>query len=142
MSRLEAIKNLDTSPSARVEWPIELEEMQATAAPVFHAGDRVMLTTSRQLTLEQVERMRAMLADRFPGVEFGFVTGVDGVAVQREDRLSADAIEKINAGAALAYALYHIGEHLDWLKNAPETVRRANMRAQAAYGIGHHRSRS
>jgi len=48
--------------------------------------------------------------------------------------LAADAIEKVNAGAQLTYALYH--RDADWWKDQPDSVVRAYMRACTAYGVG------
>lgn len=45
-----------------------------------------------------------------------------------------DTLEKINAGAALVYALYHC--QADIVAALPGPVHAALARAQAAYGVG------
>lgn len=53
--------------------------------------------------------------------------------------LTTDAIEKINAGAGLAYALYHAPAHLvAEINGSSYGFQAALMRAQQAYGIGGH----
>lgn len=53
---------------------------------------------------------------------------------------SADTLEKVNAGAALVYALYHCPAAV--VADLPEPVAVALARAQSAYGVGRHRSAS
>jgi hypothetical protein len=48
--------------------------------------------------------------------------------------LAADLVEKVNAGAQLAYALYH--RDPEWWRDQPTSVIRAYTRATKAYGIG------
>ena len=48
-----------------------------------------------------------------------------------------DLVRQINAGAALAHAIYHGGK--DFALSMPDPVARAYMRACEAYGIGHGR---
>jgi hypothetical protein len=54
--------------------------------------------------------------------------------------VQADIVEKVNAGAALAYAIYHLpaDTHRQLLDITPDWFPRALARAQSAYGVGHH----
>lgn len=56
------------------------------------------------------------------------------------DQVVADVVKQANAGAALAYALYHAPAA--WWTNreapVPDPVVRAYAKACKAYGIGHH----
>ena len=54
------------------------------------------------------------------------------------DPAASDLIEKANAGAALAYAIYH--SPADVVGNLPDSLLRAYTRACEAYGIGFHRA--
>ncbi len=61
-----------------------------TADPTFAAtlrpGDRCLITLARQdVNLVDVEDMRAKLIERFPDVEFTFVSGATGLAVYRAE---------------------------------------------------------
>lgn len=49
--------------------------------------------------------------------------------------IEGDVIEKVNAGAALVYALYHAG--VGTTLALPTSVTNALERAQRAYGVGH-----
>lgn len=57
---------------------------------------------------------------------------------QTAEDITHDAVVKINAGAALLYALYYAPA--DWsipfLKEAPDSVVDALMKAQKAYKVG------
>jgi hypothetical protein len=48
--------------------------------------------------------------------------------------VAEDLLAKVNAGAALAYSLYHAGA--DTMRVMPDPVIHAYMRATEAYGIG------
>lgn len=58
----------------------------STFAAVLRPGDRCLITIAdRDVSVDQGEVMRAQLSDRFPGVEFTFMSGVTGLAVQRAE---------------------------------------------------------
>lgn len=50
------------------------------------------------------------------------------------DMVSTNLIEKVDAGAQLAFALYH--RDPQWWKDQPLSIIKAYMRACEAYGIG------
>jgi hypothetical protein len=59
---------------------------------------------------------------------------VDADSVVAPDALGANLAAKIDAGAALVYALYHSGG--DFVKDMPLPLMRAYMKACKAYGVG------
>lgn len=57
-----------------------------TFAAVLRPGDRCLITLARQdVDLVDVADMRAKLIERFPDVEFTFVSGATGLAVSRAE---------------------------------------------------------
>lgn len=48
---------------------------------------------------------------------------------------------RLDAGAALAFAMYHCGD-IDWIKAMPSTVCEAYMRATAAFAVDSRRLNS
>ena len=62
-------------------------ETDAVSALVLRPGDRVLVGLSIDvMAREDLQEIVRQLHDRFPGVEFTVVSGVTGLAVQREDR--------------------------------------------------------
>lgn len=67
------------------------------------------------------------------------MTEFQGELLSTLEPLAADAIDKVNAGAALAYAIYH--SSAAEVTAMPDRVLKAYMKACDAYEIGaHHRS--
>jgi hypothetical protein len=66
------------------------------------------------------------------------MTEFQGELLSTLEPLAADAIDKVNAGAALAYAIYHCpkGDVKAFFDAMPDGVARAYMKACEAYGIG------
>lgn len=55
-------------------------------AVALRPGDSCLITLAQQdVDMVQVEDMRAKLIERFPGVEFTFISGVTGLAVYRSE---------------------------------------------------------
>lgn len=54
--------------------------------------------------------------------------------------VQADIVEKVNAGAAMAYAFYHLPYDTiqQVLEIMPDSFARTLARSQNAYGVGHH----
>lgn len=63
------------------------------------------------------------------------MTEFQGELLSTVEPLASDAIDKINAGAALAYAIYH--SPADVVSNLPRGVLDAYGKACDAYDIGH-----
>jgi hypothetical protein len=74
------------------------------------------------------------LRDRIPTTR---VPPGDGAMTRFGEMLATDHLAKVDAGAALVYALYHSGAS-EWWKHVPEPVLQAYMQAQKAYRVGHH----
>ena len=54
-------------------------------------GDRVLVVMHRGIDQDQLTGFSAQVRERFPGVEFTFVTGVQQMAVQQSEKESVDA---------------------------------------------------
>lgn len=63
------------------------------------------------------------------------MTEFQGELLSTTDPLTGDAIDKINAGAALAYAIYH--SPADVVTGLPPSILDAYGKACDAYSIGH-----
>lgn len=63
------------------------------------------------------------------------MTEFQGELLSTAEPLTSDAIDKINAGAALAYAIYHSSAEV--VGGLPRGVIDAYGKACDAYGIGH-----
>lgn len=67
------------------------------------------------------------------------MTEFQGELLSTTDPLTGDAIDKVNAGAALAYAIYHCpkDDAAGFFVSMPNGVVKAYMKACEAYGIGY-----
>jgi hypothetical protein len=54
-------------------------------------GDRVLVVMRNGYSQEQLDSFAVKTRERFPGVEFTFVTGVQQIAVQQAEKETADA---------------------------------------------------
>lgn len=54
-------------------------------ATVIKPGDRVLVTVSHSLSNADASGMTEQLMKAFPGVDFAVLTGVSGIAVDRQD---------------------------------------------------------
>jgi hypothetical protein len=59
--------------------------------------------------------------------------------MNEQEAVLTDAVEKINAGAALAHAIYFTKD-IDWVRQMPTSVVKAYMRATDAYSTRKPRS--
>ena len=68
------------------------------------------------------------------------MTEFQGELLSTTDPLTGDAIDKVNAGAALAYAIYHCPKDdvKAFFDAMPKGVVTAYQKACVAYSIGHH----
>lgn len=68
------------SPKKTFEIPKFLEVEQVAT---FEQGDRVLMVMSSTMSGEQVVRYTKYLQEKFPGVEFAFLSGVQQILIQK-----------------------------------------------------------
>ena len=52
------------------------------SATILKPGDKVLLVVAQMLSQRQADNLSQRIADRFPGIDFAFVSGVEDVVVK------------------------------------------------------------
>jgi hypothetical protein len=52
---------------------------------VLNPGDKVLVSLTYAFSMQEMDHVKAYLVDRFPGVEFALLCGVESVTVQRAE---------------------------------------------------------